>query len=511
MASRKLIVEIVGDSRSLERSFARSTQSANKFKVGIGTIFKGAVGFLAVQKGASLAGDAIRAGIDEFTEATRVTAQTNAALRSTGRVANVTARQVNTLAQSLSQISGVDDELIQQGENLLLTFKNVRNEVGKGNRIFDRAAAAALDLSVAGFGSLETTSKQLGKALNDPVRGMTALSRAGVTFTSAQRNTIRALAETGRTLEAQKLILAEVESQVGGSARAYGETLPGKLNILRNTFNNLAGSIVQRFEPSIKKAVDGVVDWLSKTKNQERIQKAINDTVKTASTIVKAFVDVLKALKEILDPVIKAVGGLQNAIKLLIAVMVASKVASFATAIASVGTAAGAATTKTAALKIALSRLALIGAIAIPITIFLNRKQITQEFNKLTDLLPKWAQGGGTVRIDQKTLPELRKLREQLKGMGGDSKDAIALIDKEIAKRLAALRQARKAGEGITRPTGPAGIHDRPLSTRSTAAVVESHVTIQMDSDVVAKHVTKSQQKTRRRNPPQKRGMHPGI
>jgi hypothetical protein len=504
VADRKLIVEIIGDSRSLERSFARSTASAQRFKVGIGTIFKGAVGFLAVQKGATLAGDAIRAGIDEFTEATRVTAQTNAALASTGRVANVTARQVENLAGSLSQMSGVDDELIQQGANLLLTFKNVRNEVGKGNQIFDRATRAALDLSVAGFGSVETTAKQLGKALNDPIRGMTALARAGVTFTDAQRKQIRALVETGRTLEAQKLILAEVESQVGGSARAYGETLPGKLNILRNTFNNLAGSIVQRFEPGIKKAVDGVVDWLAKTRNQERVQKAINNTVQTAATIVRAFVDVLKTLKAILDPVISAVGGLANAIKIMIAVMVAAKVASFASAIASIGTSATASTAGVAGLRLALSRLALISAIAIPITVFLNRKQITEQFEKLTDKLPKFARGG-EIRIDTgKSVADLEKLRKKLEGMRGDNREAIALIDKQIQK-IQAARRSRGGATTFGPEEGDLGRRTRSTSSLG-APVVENHITVTLDGEVVERKVTRSQQKRARRNPPQRRG-----
>jgi hypothetical protein len=514
MADQKLIVHILGDDKDLIRAFRNSTNASQKFKVGMGSIFKGAVGFLAVQKGATLAGDAIRAGIDEFTEATRVTAQTNAALKSTGGVANVTARQVQKLSGSLSRMSGIDDELVQQGENLLLTFKNVRNEVGKGNKIFDRATAAALDLSVAGFGSVETTAKQLGKALNDPVRGMTALRRSGITFSKAQEDVVNAMVKANDTLGAQRLILKEVESQVGGSARALGETLPGKLNILRNTFDNLAGSVVQRFEPAIKKAVDGVVVWLSKTKNQEKVQKAINDTVKTAATVVKVFVQVLETLRAILGPLIRLVGGLQNAIKLLIAVMVAAKVASFVTAIATIGTAAQASAAKTLLLRTALTRLALVSAIAIPITVFLNRKQITAEFNKLTDKLPSWAPKGSDVRVDKATLPELRKLREQMQGMSGDNKAAIALIDKQIAARMKALRLSKVGAAAVT-TTGPAGIHDRPLPTRTTsslgAPVVESHLTVKLDSDVVSRAVSRQQTKTARRNPRQKRGSGVGA
>lgn len=158
--------------------------------------------------------------IGEAREAQKVGALTAQVIKTTGGVANVSAKQVSKLATAISNKVGVDDEAIQSGANLLLTFKNVRNEVGRGNKVFDRATKAAVDLSAAGFGDLSGTSKQLGKALNDPVKGITALSRSGVTFTDQQKQQIKTLVSTGKTLKAQKIILKEVESQVGGSAEA---------------------------------------------------------------------------------------------------------------------------------------------------------------------------------------------------------------------------------------------------------------------------------------------------
>ena len=111
-----------------------------------------------------------------------VAAQTNAVSKSTGGVANVSAKDVDALATSLSQLSGVDDEAIASAENLILTFKRVRNTTGEGNRIFDRATLAALDLSKAAggaFGDLPTTAKQLAKALNDPVQGHDRAGQGG--------------------------------------------------------------------------------------------------------------------------------------------------------------------------------------------------------------------------------------------------------------------------------------------------------------------------------------------
>jgi phage-related protein len=283
MATRKLTVEIVGDASSLERALTQSTRAADNF----GTKLRRA----SLLAGAALGGGlllAAKAGFSEIAEGQNVAAQTAAALESTGGAANVTAKQIADLATAQSNLTGIDDELIQSGENLLLTFKNVRNEVGQGNAIFDRATKSALDLSVAGFGSVETTAKQLGKALNDPVRGMTALGRAGVTFSQQQRDAIKAMVETGDTLGAQRLILKEVESQVGGSAKAYGETLPGQLNKAKNAFQEMAASVTVILLPALTSLAGATAKVAKFFTEHETTAKVLAGTLGTLAGILLA-------------------------------------------------------------------------------------------------------------------------------------------------------------------------------------------------------------------------------
>jgi len=293
---RKLEVAIVGDSRSLERAFGRSARSASTFNSALRSTAR-----VAVIAGAALAGGfvvALKRGFDELAESQKVTAQTAAGIKSTGGAAKVTAKHVAALAESLSRMSGVDDELIQQSENLLLTFKRVRNEVGTGGKVFDRATAAALDLSVRGFGSVDSAAKQLGKALSDPVKGMGALKRAGVDFTDAQKRTIAALVESGNLLAAQKLILKEVEGQVGGSAKAYGETLPGQLAKARNAFDEIAAEVAVKFLPALTSALQ----WVNAHWPQI---SAVMDAV--AEAIIVSVTAVSKVLREHVIPAVEAV------------------------------------------------------------------------------------------------------------------------------------------------------------------------------------------------------------
>lgn len=125
------------------------------------------------------------------------------------KLANVTARQ-----------TGVDQNQIKLTQAKLMSFKELAATAGKVGDHFDRATKAAVDMGAAGFGSAEQNAVQLGKALNDPIKGITALARSGVTFTQAEKDKIKALVESNRLHEAQGLVLSAIEKQVGGVALA---------------------------------------------------------------------------------------------------------------------------------------------------------------------------------------------------------------------------------------------------------------------------------------------------
>jgi len=221
-----------------DSSVKSSFKSMAAGAIGLGAAF--GVGFAGLQA----VGNAVRDAFAEAQESIKTTAATAQIIKSTGGAAKVTADQVGELANRISEIIGVDDELVQSSANLILTFKNVRNEGDGLNAVFDRSVMAAQDLAAAGFGDAASAAKMLGKALNDPERGLTALSRAGVTFTQQQKDQIAALMESGNVLAAQKIILGEVESQVGGVAAATA-TSADKFQVLyRNTLEALGLAIM---------------------------------------------------------------------------------------------------------------------------------------------------------------------------------------------------------------------------------------------------------------------------
>lgn len=268
----------------------RDTTHASRMFGSTGRSLTGMIGAIG---GVTLAYMALRRGfqmgLDELKETQAQNAMTAAGIKSTGGAANVTAKHVESLAGALLNKSGVDDQVIQSGENMLLTFTKVRNEAGKGNDIFDRATKSALDLSVRGFGSMEGMSKMLGKALQDPVKGMAAMSKAGVTFTQGQKDSVKAMVASGNILGAQKMILKEVENQVGGSAEAYGKTLPGMLGKAKEALSGWIAKLMSFKFDAVVKGVTGFVKALKDFAATKEFQKGLDVAKDAASKLGDAL------------------------------------------------------------------------------------------------------------------------------------------------------------------------------------------------------------------------------
>jgi hypothetical protein len=218
--------------------------------------------FQALGRNAAIAGVAIGAvavglgkSVAAAAEAQKIMTQTDAVLKSTGTTANGTAADIANLSEALSRQTAVDDELIQSGANLLLTFKNIQNQAGANNDIFDQTVAATLDVARAMGTDASGEAIRLGKALNDPVKGISALTRVGIQFTDQQKAQIKALTESGDLLGAQKIILAELQSQFGGSAQAYAQTFAGQIELLGIELENLSEEIGVAVMPAIMEMV----------------------------------------------------------------------------------------------------------------------------------------------------------------------------------------------------------------------------------------------------------------
>lgn len=216
----------------------------------------GALGQIGIGIGISEIASATRQLISESTQLFDVQAKADEQLRtvlaSTEGVAGRTLEQLKQFAQERQQITLFGDEETQRFQALLLTFTNIQGEV------FDRATVAAQDYATAlaaasgGTVDIRSASIQLGKALNDPLKGLTALGRAGVQFNEEQKALIEGFVEAGDLAAAQGVILGELERQFAGSAEAAARAGTGPIQQIRNQINDLKEEIGQELTPAFE-------------------------------------------------------------------------------------------------------------------------------------------------------------------------------------------------------------------------------------------------------------------
>lgn len=180
-------------------------------------------------------------------------------LKSTENAAGLTFAELKNMASGLQNVTRFGDEVVQGAQGLLLTFTNI------GKDVFPQATRTILDMASAmaassgGEPDLKSASIQIGKALNDPIKGVTALSKVGVSFTEQQKLMIKTLVETGETAKAQKIILAELNKEFGGQASIEGY----RTNIAQ--LNNAFGDLIETWGNFITRSETGagVIKWLT--------------------------------------------------------------------------------------------------------------------------------------------------------------------------------------------------------------------------------------------------------
>ena len=372
--ARKLEVKIVGDASSLSRAFRQAGASGRSFGSTLGGVGKTAG--LALAGGIAAAGGALVVFGREAAEAERVSAITESVIRSTGGAAHVTAEQVDALAQSIMRKTGVDDEAVKSAENLLLTFTKVRNEVGPGNDVFNQATTALVDMAAVLGGDASENAIRLGKALNDPVKGITALTRVGVTFSDAQKDLVKALVQGrdamnafatvfpdldaaqqktikgmeaqgasiteiadalklklepaqrewldamvagGDIVAAQKLILNELATEFGGAAEAAGQTFAGQLKLAKESALNMGAAVVEKALPALTSLASSITSDVLPRVGEfasalgDRLKPMISATIDFIKTNWPAVKEVFRVLWQFIDTtVLPVVRALQE-------------------------------------------------------------------------------------------------------------------------------------------------------------------------------------------------------
>lgn len=244
-------------------------------------------GVYSVQKVIEFANESVKA----FTESEQAAAQLKATLSSTGGGIGLSFEQLTAQAKELQKTTLFDDDSIVKMDSVLATFTSIKGVIATD------AIPAILDLSAKMGQDLQSSAVQVGKALNDPVQGITALRRVGVSFSDSQEAVIKKLAETGHLAEAQAMILKELNTEFGGSARAAFDAatpmqqLNNRINDMYENFGELFVRIQGAFLPIVEALINGMNalgDSIRTTIEWFKENKVIIETVAVAVGVATA-------------------------------------------------------------------------------------------------------------------------------------------------------------------------------------------------------------------------------
>ncbi|MBX9860654.1 MAG: phage tail length tape measure family protein, partial [Sphingomonas sp.] len=254
-------------------------------------------------------------------ESAQATAQARQAIASMGPAAGRTLQQLQAFAARLQQISLYDDDdILKKVTANMLTFGKI------AGRNFDRAQIAAVNLSARLGQDLQPSAIAIGKALNDPIRGITSLRRLGIQFTDSQKDQIKTLVETGKVAQAQTLILDELGREFGGAANAARKADPGgALAVEWRNFQETIGGIALKYLPPLLQQLTQLLTSFNTldpaTQTMIVALAAIAAVAGPVITVIGALVTILGAVAAVLGVGLLAAGGIVLAVIAIIGLL----------------------------------------------------------------------------------------------------------------------------------------------------------------------------------------------
>jgi hypothetical protein len=321
-ASRALTLKLLADISDFTKGIDQSQQKTQTMGDSIKKFGKmAAVGLLAAGAAAgAFAVKAIAAGEAASTSNARID-QINTSMGLFGASTDqVTASLIN-YANETARATGIDQNSIKATQAKLLTFKEIAITADEVDGNFQRATKAAIDLGAAGFGSAETNAVALGKALNNPIKGISALTRSGITFTESEKDRIAVLVDSNKIGEAQNMILSAIETQVGGTAEATANAS----DRMKVGLSQVTETIGLALLPAFEKVTAFLLDVVFPTFQQYvlPVVKSLSDFIQNnfAPILNTVFIPIVRTLMKAFDTVALSVTKNEEKLKPLLELM----------------------------------------------------------------------------------------------------------------------------------------------------------------------------------------------
>jgi len=247
-------------------------------------------GMIAAAAGATGIGSIVKSSLDAYGKQEQREAKLAQVLKVTGNTARITRKELSDYASELQSLTLTGDEDIMKIQTRLLAVG------GMSKSVFKQANALILDMAETSEISADGITTIVGKALSNPLKGLSALSRSGIAVSNEMRDKVKQLTEAGKKEEAQLLILTNLQQRYGGVAAAAANTDLGRKKQMANAYDDIFEGIGKTISMTLD--LKGTYKSLADTFGSWAASIAKNAPI-IAFSIKSVFIDVKYAIKEL--------------------------------------------------------------------------------------------------------------------------------------------------------------------------------------------------------------------
>lgn len=227
----------------------------------------------------------------------------NTVLASTKGAAGLSGEVIENQAKELGKSIIAGRAEIMDAQGMLLSFTGIKGPV------FGQATKAVADFATFYKTDMTSAALSIGKALNDPLKGMSKLQRQGVMFTEEQKKQVKLYLEQGKIAAAQGVILKELKTEFGGQAVAAAGTDEGKIAMAKKQWGEIKltiGEIVSKLTVALIPAFNAIVGliktiytWLTGASDSAEVFKDVFMVLGAALLVYEGYVFAIAAATKI--------------------------------------------------------------------------------------------------------------------------------------------------------------------------------------------------------------------
>ncbi len=237
-----------------------SINTMSKSIEGVQKLLKSAFSIVGIGVSIKAVTDFGRSCVQSATQAQKAFNILDNTIKATGADAWTSTKEMDQLAKSLSDSTNYAVTEIEEMQSVLLGFRNITGDT------FGEASEAVMDMATVMGMDLKSATQVVGKALDDPIKGLDSLRRQGFQFTEEQKAELTQLVKNGKQLEAQKIILNELANSYGGAAKAGQDSFARQRHAVENFSDTLGGKLIpvmQVFAENSAKTLNNLTNLIS--------------------------------------------------------------------------------------------------------------------------------------------------------------------------------------------------------------------------------------------------------